>query len=46
MPENPRPAKPLWRRFLGPVLVTVVVLLGLLLLGPDNGGTIFRYKLF
>jgi hypothetical protein len=46
MAENLRPAKPLWRRFLGPVIVTAVVLLGLMLLGPDSGGTIFRYKLF
>lgn len=46
MAENTRPAKPLWRRFLGPVVVTAIVLLALLLLGPDNGGTIFRYKLF
>jgi hypothetical protein len=46
MADASSPRRSRWRTWLPPVILAVVVLIALLLLGGENPGTVFRYKLF
>lgn len=43
MPLRPRPR---WRIWLPPILFALAALIALLLLGSDEPGAMFRYRLF
>ncbi len=50
MTDTPNPQKPFlvarWRSWVPPVVVTLVVLVALVFLGPEGPAVVFRYKLF
>jgi hypothetical protein len=46
MTEDYKPQKRSLPAWVGPVVLSVVVLLALVLFGPHDGSSIFRYKLF